>query len=187
MELRTTGNSESKFMEQDDEVLVHAARAGDRQAFERLYQRYAPVVHGVLLARVPYSEVEDLLQNVFLLAFRRFPQLREDAAFGGWLLAIARNQAADYHRHKVDEEPLLEHHQNRASGEDSSDMSPGELLHLLQSLPETYRETLALRLVEGLTGPEIASRIGMTHGSVRVNLSRGMHMLRELVEKGVRS
>ena len=46
------------------------------------------------------------------------------------------------------------------------------------SLSETYRETLILRLVEGMTGPEIAARTGMTHGSVRVNLHRGMEQLR---------
>ena len=57
-------------------------------------------------------------------------------------------------------------------------------LAVLRTLPETYRESLTLRLVEGLTGPEIAARLGLTHGSVRVNLHRGMQMLREkLAEK----
>jgi DNA-directed RNA polymerase specialized sigma subunit, sigma24 homolog len=49
------------------------------------------------------------------------------------------------------------------------------------TLPDTYRETLILRLVEGMTGPEIAARTGLTHGSVRVNLHRGMQQLRELL------
>ena len=52
------------------------------------------------------------------------------------------------------------------------------VLDAVRSLPETYRETLILRLVEGMTGPEIAARTGMTHGSVRVNLHRGMEQLR---------
>jgi RNA polymerase sigma-70 factor (ECF subfamily) len=46
------------------------------------------------------------------------------------------------------------------------------------SLSEAYRETVILRLVEGMTGPEIAAHTGMTHGSVRVNLHRGMEQLR---------
>jgi RNA polymerase sigma-70 factor (ECF subfamily) len=46
-------------------------------------------------------------------------------------------------------------------------------------LPEAYRETLVLRLVEGMTGPEIAARTGLTAASVRVNLHRGMKQLRE--------
>jgi RNA polymerase sigma-70 factor (ECF subfamily) len=52
------------------------------------------------------------------------------------------------------------------------------ILEAVRSLPDAYRETLILRLVEGMTGPEIAARTGMTHGSVRVNLHRGMEQLR---------
>jgi RNA polymerase sigma-70 factor (ECF subfamily) len=53
------------------------------------------------------------------------------------------------------------------------------ILAAIRGLPEAYRETLILRLVEGFTGPEIAERTGLTAGSVRVNLHRGMQMLRE--------
>ena len=52
------------------------------------------------------------------------------------------------------------------------------MLERIQSLPEAYRETLIMRFVEGLTGPEIAELTGMTHGSIRVNLHRGMTLLR---------
>jgi RNA polymerase sigma-70 factor (ECF subfamily) len=53
------------------------------------------------------------------------------------------------------------------------------ILAVVGTLPEAYREPLILRLVEGLTGPEIAAKTGLKHGSVRVNLCRGMQMLRE--------
>jgi DNA-directed RNA polymerase specialized sigma24 family protein len=53
------------------------------------------------------------------------------------------------------------------------------ILGIVRSLSEAYRETLILRLVEGMTGPEIAARTGLTPGSVRVNLHRGMQQLRE--------
>ena len=49
----------------------------------------------------------------------------------------------------------------------------------MKSLPSAYRETLLMRLVEGMTGPEIAEATGLTPGSVRVNLHRGMKQLRE--------
>ena len=52
------------------------------------------------------------------------------------------------------------------------------MLAAIRRLPEAYREPLILRLVEGMTGPEIAVRTGLTPGSVRVNLHRGMQMLR---------
>ena len=57
------------------------------------------------------------------------------------------------------------------------------MLAVLRTLPETYRETLAMRLVEGLTGPQIAEATGLTHGSVRVNLSRGMKLLQDALRK----
>jgi RNA polymerase sigma-70 factor (ECF subfamily) len=56
------------------------------------------------------------------------------------------------------------------------------ILEIVRSLPEAYRETLVMRLVEGLTGPEIAERTGLTPASVRVNLHRGMKLLREKLE-----
>ena len=53
------------------------------------------------------------------------------------------------------------------------------MLETIRQLPDAYRETLILRLVEGMTGPEIAVRTGLTAASVRVNLHRGMKLLRE--------
>src|SRR5881296_4576185 len=54
----------------DDDSLVTAARGGDRSAFGRLYDRYARMVHGILLSWAPRSEVDDLAQDVFVLALR---------------------------------------------------------------------------------------------------------------------
>jgi len=62
---------------------------------------------------------------------------------------------------------------------DTSTTKANEILELIRDLPEAYRETLVLRLVEGMTGPEIAERTGLTPASVRVNLHRGMKQLRE--------
>ena len=58
------------------------------------------------------------------------------------------------------------------------------MLEMIRGLPEAYRETLIMRLVEGMTGPEIAKLTGLTPDSVRVNLCRGMKMLRELAGAG---
>ncbi|HKD15703.1 MAG TPA: sigma-70 family RNA polymerase sigma factor [Candidatus Angelobacter sp.] len=168
----------------EDSQLVEAARTGDRTAFGLLYDRYARMVHGILLARVPFSEVDDLVQDVFLLALPRLGSLRDVARFGPWLAAIARNRATDYHRQRVDQVELTD---GLPANESASQMksSPVEeveaefILGLVRTLPETYRETLLLRLVEGMTGPEIAARTGLTPGSVRVNLHRGMQQLRE--------
>jgi RNA polymerase sigma-70 factor (ECF subfamily) len=161
----------------EDARLVGEARGGNQGAFGRLYDRYARVVHGLLLARVPRADVDDLVQDVFLMAWRRLEALREPAAFGGWLSMIARNRATDFHRQTIDHEELpadLQAHDGTTAKTEAH-----AVLEVVRSLPEAYRETLVLRLVEGLTGPEIAERTGLTAASVRVNLHRGMKLLRE--------
>ena len=174
----------------DDAAFVSAAQAGDRAAFGQLYERYAHMVHGVLLAKVPVDDVDDLVQDVFIRALRRLSTLRETASFGAWLVAIARNVANDYHRRSLPEEPLTDdvsdqETQSRTSCADQDEPAVA-ILRAVMTLSETYRETLILRLVEGMTGPEIAARTGMTHGSVRVNLHRGMEQLRARLSAGPR-
>src|SRR5262245_12519368 len=88
--------------------LVKAVRHGEREAFASLYEIYAPMVHGILLSRIPWHEVDDLVQDVFLIAFKKLKTLRDDAAFGGWLAMIARNRAMDFHRRKRETEELTE-------------------------------------------------------------------------------
>ncbi len=162
--------------------LVAAAREGDRGAFGRLYERYARMVHGILLGRVPVGEVEDLVQDVFVAAMRQVHTLRDVKCFGGWLATVARNRANDYHRRSrelvefTEDAPNQAHEKRRNSGAEDDGAA---ILKVIRGLPEAYRETLILRLVEGMTGPEIAERTGLTAGSVRVNLHRGMQMLRE--------
>src|SRR3954467_13699155 len=89
-----------------DDVLVCAAAEGDRVAFGELYVRYARMVHGILLARVPPKDAEDLVQDVFISAMRQLRGLRTASAFRGWLGAIARNRAMDYFRRARESAPV---------------------------------------------------------------------------------
>ncbi len=162
--------------ESGEEDLVRRASSGDRAAFEELYKRNARVVHAILLARVPVSDAEDLVQDVFISAFRKLALLRTPSAFRGWLMTIARNRAAEFNRSaRRDFEQRMEPAEEPRAGHEEMTIA----LDAIRKLPEAYRETLILRLVEGMTGPEIAERTGLTPDSVRVNLSRGMKMLRE--------
>jgi len=160
--------------------LVRAARQGNRAAFGHLHQRYAPMVHGIALARVPPSETGDVVQDVFLHAIRMLHTLRDVEAFGPWLARIARHTAIEFHRSRPSPRSLdsdIEGHAPVAL--DSGVDEAVRILDVIRALPDAYAETLVLRLVEGMTGPQIAVCTGMTSGSVRVNLHRGMQMLRE--------
>lgn len=161
---------------------VERARRGDREAFGDLYRRYGRLVHGILLARLPPGETQDLVQEVFLRALRKLRSLRDPGAFAPWLATLARRAAADHltarrkwPESRVDDPPAL----RIAPARTPEGLA---VLQALSRLPEAYRETLLLRLVEGMSGREIAAATGLTEGSVRVNLSRGMKRLRATLE-----
>ncbi len=154
--------------------LIERIETGDTEAFNDLYKMYSPMVHGIVLAKVPYGEVQDIVQDVFMLAYKNLKTLRDKNTFGGWLAAIARNRAAEFHRSKRECEELSE----ELGGAKGVSAEALEVLEVVRTMPEAYRETLVLRLVEGMTGIEIAERTGLTHDSVRVNLHRGMDLLR---------
>ena len=158
-------------------MIVRAAQAGDRDAFDELYARFAGFVHAILLARVPHDAAGDLAQDVFLHAWRTLRSLREPAAFPGWIGAIARHRALDFVRRRPPEAAPVEGHMSNASP--YLQYEAAEALAAIRDLPEAYREPLMLRLVEGCSGREIAALCGLTEESVRVNLHRGFTLLRE--------
>jgi RNA polymerase sigma-70 factor (ECF subfamily) len=156
-------------------VLVRSALGGDGRAFGELYDQYGGLVHAVVLANAPPEDAEDLVQESFIAAWRGLGSLRDPATFGSWIASIARNAARKRRRGTLKLVPLDEN--LPAEGTEPA-IDGARALAAIRSLPEAYRETLLLRLVEGMSGPEIAERTGLTHGSVRVNLHRGMQLLR---------
>jgi RNA polymerase sigma-70 factor (ECF subfamily) len=165
---------------------VRLARGGDRRAFARLHGAFKGMVHGIVVSRVSWAESQDLVQDVFLSALAKLSSLEDDQALGAWLAQLARHRASHHVRDRKEHEPLDEalpaSPREASAGHDAK-----KVLAALRTLPEAYRETLAMRLIEGMTGPEIAQATGLTPGSVRVNLHRGMQALKEklgLSEKG---
>lgn len=154
--------------------LVVAAREGDEAAFGRLYERFHRAIHAVALVRLSGRDADDLVQDVFVEAWLKLGALRDPAAFPGWLLKLARNRAIDHARRVGPIPPAPER---------VTELPPvaeaNAALRAIRDLPEAYRETLIMRLVEGLTGPEIAARTDRSAESVRVNLHRGFALLRE--------
>jgi RNA polymerase sigma-70 factor (ECF subfamily) len=156
-------------------ALVERIVAGDEDAFSDLYRMFAPTINAVVLARVPRDEVQDIVQEVFISAYRNIAGLKDANLIGPWLIRIARNRAAEFYRNFRASEELDE--QIRRPQERSREAA--EILRAIRSLNTAYGETLIMRLVEGMTAKEIAERTGLKPESVRVNLHRGMEKLRE--------
>jgi len=166
--------------------LAERARRGDRRAFGVLYERFAPAVHGVLLGLVGSQEASDLVHDVFAHALDRIGQLEHPDRFGAWVCAIARSRALNARRVRRPSDALPDDIAARVGAGSAERDHAQAVLAVLRTLPQAHREPLVMRLVEGMTGHEIAARTGMTHGSVRVNLTRGMKRLRAaLAERGL--
>ena len=158
--------------------LVVAARGGNRAAFTTIYERFHRVVHAIALARVPHGDAGDVVQDVFAEVWLKMTTLRVPAAFPGWIVTLARRRAIDHARKRKPTD----------DGAVELAISPPPraeamaALNAILALPDTYRETIIMRVVEGLSGPDIAERTGMTPESVRVHLHRGMKLLREMLD-----
>lgn len=165
--------------------LVPRAQLGDPAAQAAVHAAFARVVHAIVLAHVGPRHAEDVTQDVFCNVFASLPRLREPSALPGFVCAAARNAARDALRRgrrtftaataPVDDVATAD--PSPAASAEQRELAE-RVLACIRELPEAYRETLVLRLVAGLSGQEIAERTGMTHGSVRVNLTRGMALLR---------
>ncbi len=141
------------------------------------------MVHAIGVARGAPGEADDVVQEVFLRVLRELNTLRNVDAFGAWLATIARNAAANTFRRAraVSAESVPE---AGAPGVQHDAIEARAALDAIRRLPRAYRDTIAMRLVEGMTGPEIADRTGLSPASVRVNLHRGMKLLRRSLERG---
>ena len=127
------------------------------------------------------EHAEDLAQDVAIAAYRNIRALHDPQRFAAWLAAIARNAGRDAlasmrrHPETLMGDTEIELVAPSTAGEELN----AEVVAAIAALPSCHRETLSLRLLHELTGPEIAARTGMTEGSVRVNLCKGMKLLRE--------
>ncbi len=124
------------------------------------------------------------MQEVALAAWRRIDSLEDAARFTPWLSTIARNLGRDALKRPRGAESLQDQHDDALTETPPrAGLSADDVMTVLRSLPEPYREPLALRLLLELPAREISERTGLTEGSVRVNLCRGMKLLRAALEE----
>ena len=181
--VRVTGRDTAQRQSSRLVQVVLEAQRGSKRAFSKLWKRYAPTVHGILLTMVPEPDADDLCQDVAIAALRALPGLNKPESFPTWLNTIARNLGRDALKRPRESKtaPLVD--ALAVAAPPAGDATEArEILDQIRTLPECHREPMMLRLLLGMSGPEIAEEIGMTEGSVRVNLCRGMKLLRERLE-----
>ena len=165
----------------------------DPQRFAHLFDRHAQAVHRYVASRVGRGDVDDVVSETFVTAFRtraRYDRAYDDAR--PWLLGIATNILRHHHRSEgrrltrlraVAHPPELESDpaENVASAIDNASEIE-RVSRALARLDDRYREVLLLAASADLTYEEIARSLGVPVGTVRSRLARGRHRLRELLD-----
>jgi len=174
-----------------DEALVDRVLAGDVQAFELLMRRNNQRLYRAIRSLVSdEDEVEELMQQAYVLAFTRLGQFARGARFSTWLLRIGLNEALQRLRRdrkwpRIAPEVLEEEPSMTATPEQG--LARAQLNHLLEQLvddlPESHRTVLVLREIQQLSTAEVADLLGLTPDNVKQRLSRAKSMLRAALEE----
>jgi RNA polymerase sigma-70 factor (ECF subfamily) len=184
---------------QEDAELVAEAQKGNQGAFEELVRRTSRLVFARLyLETGDPHRAEDLVQETYLTAFRSIQQVKDPKGFRNWLFSIAQTVAIDSFRYdsrkkrgapRTDPEVLerLEGKSPEPSHAAEQKEARDQVLSILRSLPEEYRMPLMLRYLAGADYDTIGRQLGLSNGSLRGLLNRGMAMLRSELAKAAQA
>jgi RNA polymerase sigma-70 factor (ECF subfamily) len=170
-----------------DADLVRAYRAGEERAATALVTRHAgPVARFLAGAGADSGDVEDLVQETFIRAFRSLDGWRGEAAFRSWLLSIASNLLKDqFRKHRGRTIVAIEDSDLPAPDDPETALDATEaeriLVAGLATLPRLQREVFLLRAQQGMDYETIARTLDTTAGAARVHYHHAVKRLKELV------
>ncbi|HLY09447.1 MAG TPA: sigma-70 family RNA polymerase sigma factor, partial [Planctomycetota bacterium] len=175
--------------------LVRRAGEGDRAAFEELVRRTSRMVYARLyLDTGDAHAAEDLVQETYLRAFRSMHQLTDPRGFRAWLTTIGQSALIDAARRAgaIRRSPPPRAPQEALEGAPAPEGEEAgraetrdKVRTILQSLPEEYRLPLTLRYIDGADYESIQMQLGLSPGSLRGLLYRGLQLLRRAVKQEV--
>ena len=154
-----------------------------REMHERLLAYIRPRVAGA-------DDAEDILQDVFVRIHTRMDQLRESDAFTGWVYQITRNAITDYHRRRATAaramEGLADHAgEPQAGEEDITRQNEADFVHcldpMLDQLPSSHREAIALTELGGMTQTQAADELGLSVSGMKSRVQRGRAQLKDAI------
>ena len=169
----------------DAELIQHCLR-GQKSAFQALYRRYQRPVRGTLFQLCGEAELDDLVQEVFLRAWKGLPKFRQSAQFSTWLYRITWNVATDRRRiqGKARSQPLLSPLVPPADQSDLTQLHYEDLVQRgLQALSLDHRAVLVLHDLEDLPQQEVASILNIPKGTVKSRLHHARSALRTFLQQ----
>ncbi len=187
-------------IQSSDIEIIRRVLNGDPNAFESLLLTYKDMVLKIVKKHVPYNDVEETSQNVFLRAYQSLPTFKGKSGFRQWLSSIAVRTCYDFWRktyrsREVAMSALTEKHQKwleeviteqseQAIDEKGCQNEAGELLDwALGRLSSEDRMVMELVYLEGLSGKEAADLLGWSIANVKVRCFRSRKKLEKILEE----
>jgi RNA polymerase sigma-70 factor (ECF subfamily) len=175
--------------EEEVKLVLEACQNGDRMAFGRIYDHFAPRLYKFIFFRVGHKEVaEDILADCFVKAWLKIKQVNSSKALSAWVFQIAKNNIIDYYRVRKstiaieDVEQILEDASNPIE-ETELRIDQKRILSALSHLPLDQQQVIRYKFFEDLTNAEIALIINKTEGAIRVIQHRAIVRLQEMLRQ----
>jgi RNA polymerase sigma-70 factor (ECF subfamily) len=177
-----------------DLELVGRIRSGDGSAFEALYRQHGTRLYNLASRMMgPHGEADDLLQDIFLLAYRKLGSFRGESSLGTWLYRLAMNHCLD----------VLRNRQTRMSQQtdslDEPDAPPVaspvplvgavsriDLERAIEALPPACRAAFLLHDVEGFGHQEVGTMLGISEGTSKSQVHKARMRIRYYLAHGVK-
>jgi RNA polymerase sigma-70 factor (ECF subfamily) len=193
--LRKPLGGEQQLRAERDLCLIEEYRRGRREAFDDLVRAYESTLHRVLAQlNVAPADLEDLAQEAFVRVYRNLHRFRGQSSFYTWLYRITINVVFDHGKKRKRADARLQRLQNaiadvsnvRVEADDPFGATYDRLTRegfsrAIESLPEPFRDVVAMREVDDLSYEEIALQTGISIGTVRSRLSRARARLKQLL------
>jgi RNA polymerase sigma-70 factor (ECF subfamily) len=179
-----------------EKSLIQAAQAGDRGAFEHLYDTFFPGLYGYIRSRMPTTvDAEDVVSDVVLTVVRKLGDFRWrfPGSFRAWLFQIARRKLTDFYRRNPAPADALDEHEALSDPLPAPEIQTlhrevsADVLRLIEELSPRKQEVVLLRYFGGLQNKEIAAVLDLDERTISAHLSRALSELQEKLEKSTKN
>ena len=193
-----TKSGESRQPDEEDIDLVRRVQRGDKRAFDLLVLKYQQKVAGVVSRYLRnQADIQDVVQEAFIKAYRALPKFRGDSAFYTWLYRIAINTAKNFLVSKSRRPPGSDVDAEVAEQLDvgvrlQSHATPEDLLMMkevesaiwdaINALPDELRTAITLREIDGMSYEEIAQAMDCPVGTVRSRIFRARETIDSVIQ-----
>jgi len=166
------------------EELIDKCKKGDRKAQEQLYRQYSNILFGICLKYSRNkSEAEDSLHDSFMTIFEKISQYKSKGSFEGWIKRITINTVLQKYRKEEYLKVVTDNVKEEVEVKTAyADIGLQTLLQYIQELPNKYRITFNLYVLDGYSHKEISAMLGTSPGTSKSNLARARMILKEKIE-----